>query len=60
MHFFEEKGHSLSVVPVPLAIWNKRLEGLDFLLLKKWNIPYEDMYPTAPEHLSGFFLIVKK
>ena len=29
MRFFEEKGHSLSVAPEPLAIWNKKLEGLE-------------------------------
>jgi hypothetical protein len=57
--FFEEKGYSLSIAPEPLAIWNKKLEGLEFLLLKKLNIPHEDMYPAAPEHLSRFFLIVK-
>ena len=28
VRFFEEKGHSLSVAPEPLAIWNKKLEGL--------------------------------
>jgi hypothetical protein len=54
MRFFEEKGHSLSIAPEPLAIWNKKLEGM----LKKLNIPHEDMYPAAPEHLSRFFLIV--
>ena len=27
--FFEEKVHSLSVAPEPLAIWNKKLEGLE-------------------------------
>ena len=31
MRFFEEKGHSLSVAPEPLAIWNKKLEGLESL-----------------------------
>jgi hypothetical protein len=30
-----EKVHSLSVAPEPLAIWNKKLEGLGFLVLKK-------------------------
>jgi len=29
VRFFEEKVHSLSVAPEPLAIWNKKLEGLD-------------------------------
>ena len=27
VRFFEEKVHSLSVAPEPLAIWNKKLEG---------------------------------
>ena len=27
--FFEEKMHSLSVAPEPLAVWNKKLEGLE-------------------------------
>ena len=35
MRFFEEKGHSLSVSPEPLAIWNKELEGLEFELFKE-------------------------
>ena len=29
MRFFEEKAHSLSVAPEPLAIWNKKLEGIE-------------------------------
>ena len=33
--FFEEKVHSLSVAPEPLAIWNKELEGLDSELFKE-------------------------
>jgi hypothetical protein len=59
MRFFEEKAHSLSVAPKPLAIWNKKLEGLEFWLLKKLKISSQVMYPTAPEHLSKFFSIVK-
>jgi hypothetical protein len=51
--------HSLSVVPEPLAIWNKKLEGLELWLSKKLKISSQDMYPGAPEHLSEFFLIVK-
>ena len=31
--FFEEKRHSLSVAPEPLAIWNKELEDLVLKLL---------------------------
>ena len=27
--FLEEKVHSLSVAPEPLAIWNKKLESLE-------------------------------
>jgi hypothetical protein len=56
---FEEKAHLLSVAPEPLAIWNKKLEGLKFLLLKKLKITSQDMYPLVPEHLSEFFLTVK-
>jgi hypothetical protein len=59
MRFFEEKAHSLSVAPKHLAIWNKKLEDLGFWLLKKLKISSQDMYPTTPEHLSEFFLIVK-
>ena len=35
MRFFEEKVHSLSVAPEPLAIWNKELEGIEFELFKE-------------------------
>ena len=35
MRFFEDKGHSLSVAPEPLAIWNKELEGLESELFKE-------------------------
>ena len=35
VHFFEEKVHSLSVAPEPLAIWNKKLEGLESELFKR-------------------------
>jgi hypothetical protein len=35
VRFFGEKGHSPSVTPEPLAIWNKRLEGLESFELKK-------------------------
>jgi hypothetical protein len=59
MRFFEEKGHSLCVASEPLAIWNKKLKGLEFWLLKKLKISSEAIYPAAPEHLSEFFLIVK-
>ena len=31
--FLKEKVDSLSVAPEPLAIWNKKLEGLDPLCL---------------------------
>ena len=52
MRFLEEKVHSLSVAPEPLAIWNKKLEGLESMLLEKLKISPEDMYPAAPEPLS--------
>jgi hypothetical protein len=51
--------HSLIVAPKPLAISNKKLEGLEFCLLKKLKNSSEDMYLTAPEHLFKFFSIVK-
>jgi hypothetical protein len=35
VRFFEEKGHSLSVAPKPLAIWNKNLEGFENFEFKK-------------------------
>ena len=49
--FFEEKVHSLSVAPEPLAIWNKKLEGLDSGLFEELKT-----FPVAsPEHVFGFF-----
>ena len=49
--FLKEKVHSLSVAPEPLAIWNKRLEGLESELFKGLKaIPI-----VAPEHIPGFF-----
>ena len=51
MRFFEEKVHSLSVAPEPLAIWNKELEGLESELFKK----LKTSPITAPEHIPGFF-----
>ena len=53
--FSKKKVHSLSVAPEPLAIWNKKLEGLESLSLGKLKISSEDMYPAAAEHISGFF-----
>ena len=51
MHFFEEKVHSLSVAPEPLAIWNKELEDLDSGLFEELKT-----FPVAAlEHISGFF-----
>ena len=42
--------HSLSVAPEPLAIWNKKLEGLDSGLFEELKT-----FPVAaPEHISGF------
>ena len=48
MRFFEEKVHSLSVVPEPLAIWNKELEGLKSKLFKE----LKTSPIAAPEHSS--------
>jgi hypothetical protein len=53
---FEEKVHSLSVAPEPLAIWNKKLKGLENSGLKNLKIFLEDMYPTAPEPIFRFFV----
>jgi hypothetical protein len=47
VRFFKEKGHSLCVAPEPLAIWNKKLEGLGSLSLEKLKISYKDMCPAA-------------
>ena len=49
--FFEEKVHSLSVGPEPLAIWNKELDGLESELFKE----LKTSPIVAPEHISGFF-----
>ena len=51
MRFFEEKVHSLSVAPEPLAIWNKELEGLESELFKE----LKTSPVVAPEHISGSF-----
>ena len=48
MRFFEEKVHSLSVAPEPLAIWNKELEGLESELFKELKTPPV----AAPKHYS--------
>ena len=48
MRFFEEKAHSLSVAPEPLAIWNKELEGLESDLFKELKTSPD----VAPEHFS--------
>jgi hypothetical protein len=42
-----------------LLIWNKKLEGLELWLKKKLEVSSQDMYPTAPEHTSEFFLVVR-
>jgi hypothetical protein len=44
-----------SVAPEPLAIWNKKLEGLESSELKKLKISPEDIYLAAPDPVSGFF-----
>jgi hypothetical protein len=59
VQFFKEKAHSLSVAPESLAIWNKKLEGLELWLSKKLKISSQDMYPAALEHPSEFFSIVR-
>ena len=48
MRFFEEKVHSLSVAPEPLAIWNKKLEGLESELFKEPRTSLD----VAHEHSS--------
>jgi hypothetical protein len=56
VRFFKEKWHSLSVAPKPLAVWNKKLEGLEHSGLKNLKIFPEDMYLAAPEPIFGFFV----
>ena len=51
MRFFEEKVHSLSVAPEPLAIWNKELEALESELFKGLKA----FLIAVPEHIPGFF-----
>ena len=51
MRSFEEKVHSLSVAPEPLAVWNKELEGLESDLFEE----LKSSLFVASEHLSGFF-----
>jgi hypothetical protein len=46
--------HSLSVASEPLAIWNKKLKGLENSGLKNLKIFPEDMYPAAPKPIFGF------
>ena len=43
--------HSLSVAPEPLAIWNKKLEGLEFELFEELRTSPV----VAPEHISRLF-----
>ena len=51
MRFLKKKVHSLSVAPEPLAIWYKKLEGLESELFKGLKA-----FPiAAPEHIPGFF-----
>ena len=52
VRFFEEKVHSLSVAPESLAIWNKKLEGLESLCCLKelYILPF-----VAPERISVLF-----
>ena len=41
--FLKKKVHSLSVAPEPLAIWNKKLEGLESELFKELKTSSDDM-----------------
>ena len=36
--FLKEKVHSLSVAPEPLAVWNKKLEGLESYVVLKTTV----------------------
>ena len=47
VRFFEEKVHSPSVAPKPLAIWNKKLEGLESELFKELKTSSENMQDLA-------------
>ena len=49
--FSKKKVHSLSVAPQPLAIWNKKLEGLESELFKG----LKTSPVAAPEYISRFF-----
>ena len=46
--FSKKKAYSLSVAPDPLAIWNKKLEGLEFELF----FELKTSPVAAPEHCS--------
>jgi hypothetical protein len=48
---FQRKRALPECSPRASCIWNKKLEGLGFLLLKKLKISSEDMYPTTPEYI---------
>jgi hypothetical protein len=54
---FQGKNALTKCSPEPLAIWNKKLEGLGSLSLEKLKISSKDMYPAAPEHISEFFCL---
>jgi hypothetical protein len=56
VHFSKEKGHSVSVAPEPLGVWNKKLEGLKNSRLKNLKNFPKDMYLAAPEPILGFFV----
>jgi hypothetical protein len=60
VRFFEEKGHSLSVAPEPLAILNKKLEGLRSLSLKKLKISYEDIYTLQSPSIYPDSFVLKE
>ena len=50
MRFFEEKVHSLSVAPEPLAVWNKELEGLESDLFNELKSSH--LVSVAPKPLA--------
>ena len=52
MRFLKKKVHSLSVAPEPLAIWNKKLEGLVSRLFEELKT-----FPVAaPSTFPGSFI----
>ena len=54
MRFFEEKSALTGCSPRASCYLEQKLEGLESLSFEKVKISSEDMYPAAPEHISGF------